>query len=70
MTQLVSPIDIWRTARVLHKQLEDDAPAFACRRISELTMQGDQAGANIWSEVMAAIAVLRISESPDSNPRN
>ncbi len=70
LTWLSAPIDIWRTARFLLKLLEDDTPAFASRRISELTVQGDQAGANIWSEVMAAIAVLRMSEPPDSNPRD
>jgi hypothetical protein len=67
---MVAPIDIWRTANVILKQFGDAAPEFAAKRISDLTMKGDKAGASVWSDVLAALAVLRMQEAPDSLPRH
>ena len=58
-------IDIWRAAHLAIQQHGERAAEFATRRITDLTMQGDQAGANVWSEILAAIAVLRLRKPPD-----
>ena len=56
------PLDPWRAAKLLLTQLEDEAPAHASRRITELTNAGDQAGANAWSDILAAISQLRMDK--------
>jgi hypothetical protein len=66
---MIGSIDIWQTADLLINQLGDAAQLFASRRVSELTNQGDLAGAEIWSEVLAAIVVLLMRGLPDSLPR-
>jgi hypothetical protein len=66
---MVNAIDIWRTADVVIKQQGEGAQLFASRRVSDLTNQGDMAGAQVWSDILAAIAVLLMREPPDSLPR-
>jgi hypothetical protein len=66
---MVSELDAWRTANLLLTLLGDDAPAYAARRISELSGRSDDAGVDVWSRVMAALAVLRMREAPDDLPR-
>lgn len=67
---MVAAIDIWRTAKLVIEQHKQGAQLHAARRISELTMQRDQAGAAVWSEILAAIVVLTSAEPPDSLPRH
>ncbi len=55
-------IDTWRAAKLLLDNLGDEAPRHAERQISDLTMQGDKAGAEVWREILAAIAALRQTE--------
>jgi hypothetical protein len=67
---MVSNLDVWRTADLVYKQYRDNAQLHAARRVSELTNAGDQAGALVWSDILAAIAVMSTWENPDSLPRN
>ena len=62
------PRDPWIAAKMLLKQLEDEAPDHASRRITELTNTGDQAGANAWAEILAAIAQLRADKAGWNDP--
>ena len=64
------PIDIWRSAKLLLQELEDQAPEHAQRRISELTMQGDVVGAAVWGEILAAMAALRSQKPPLDTPKH
>jgi hypothetical protein len=63
-------IDIWRTANELLRWQGERAPEYASRRISELTTGGDPVGANVWSEILAAMAVLRMRELPHGQSRH
>jgi hypothetical protein len=55
----MEPIDIWRVAALLLAQEGKRASKHAARRISELTEQGDIAGAALWANILAAVASLR-----------
>lgn len=60
----IDPLDIWRSARLLMAEHGERAPEHAARRISELSAQGDTAGAAIWGDILAAIGSLRAQEPP------
>jgi len=62
---MVSDLDIWRAAHELLKHRGDDARPYATRRISELTMAGDEAGADTWSRILAALVVLAMDRPGD-----
>jgi hypothetical protein len=63
-------IDVWRTAQILRQWKGERAQEFAAGRITGLTLEGDHVGAAVWSDILAAIAVLSIEEPPDSLPRH
>jgi hypothetical protein len=57
-------IDIWRLARLLMAEHGKRASEVASRRISELTMAGDDKGAAVWADILAAIASPRSQQPP------
>jgi hypothetical protein len=57
-------LEMWRLARMLIEQHQDRAAFEAAKKVSDLTMQGNQHVANEWGDILAAIAVLQSRRPP------
>jgi hypothetical protein len=55
-------IDVWQTAALLLGTYGEAASNHAARRISDLTAQGDLISATVWTDILAAVASLRIDK--------
>lgn len=67
---MTEPIDIWRSARLLMTEHGERAPEIAARRVSELVAQGNDKGAAVWGDIVAAIASLRSRQQPPAAVAN
>ncbi len=64
----VLSLDIWRSAVLAIRQQGDDAQVYVACRISELTNAGDKNRALVWSNILAAIAILSTWQPLGSQP--
>jgi len=55
----VNELDLWRAAKLLIATKGAEAPAVAQERVTALRNAGDEAGAQVWVAIAAAIAELR-----------
>ena len=63
---MIRDLDIYRSAKLLIDQHEEDAPIFAAMRVDKLFAAGDLDGSRVWRRVLRAIEVLteKRSEEP------
>lgn len=59
---MISPIDIYRTAKVLIDKHGEDAEIFARVRADELLIERDLDGQRTWMRIMEAISELQGTE--------
>ncbi len=62
---MTSDLDIYRSAKLLVDQHGDDAPIFAAMQADKCLAAGDLDGKAVWMPVIAVIAELTNTDSPD-----
>ena len=68
---MTSPLDIYRTAKVLIEQYGgDDAVLMAAKRADALLALGDIDGQIVWKRVLQAVQELTRTERKPSEPVN
>jgi hypothetical protein len=55
---MTADVDIWRTAKLLIDQYDDDAPIRAAQRADAQLSKGDMEGRRVWLRVLKAIEEL------------
>jgi hypothetical protein len=61
---LIPEIDIWRAAQLMIKRYGDTAVEESATRANELALAGDNAGAETWRRIMAAVEQLANKTPP------
>ena len=61
---VIPEIDIWRVAVRMVNRYADYATVNSLRRVAELTVEGDHAGAAIWRRITLAIEQLTDTTAP------
>lgn len=62
--QMLSQMDIYRTAQLLIRQHGDAAILEAARRADHLNEEGNRAGFHVWRAVIAAVQEIQNTTPP------
>ena len=62
---MTSDLDIYRSAKELIEQHDEDAPIHAAMRADELMEAGDMEGVAVWLRIVKAIEELLSEERPE-----
>jgi hypothetical protein len=68
--EMISDLDIYRSANVLIREHGDGAGIEAAQRADDMLDQGDMDGLAVWKRILAAIEVIRRREPADGEPRH
>ena len=60
---MISDLDVYRTATLIVKQHDDEAPIHAAMLADELMAAGDMEGRAVWLRVLDAVKVPLVMES-------
>jgi hypothetical protein len=61
---VIGEIEIWSVAVMMINRSADEAKLNSLRRVAELTVEGDHAGAEIWRRIIAAVEQLTDTTGP------
>ncbi len=62
---MIPDLDIYRTAQLLVKILDQDAPIHAAMRADAVLDKGDLDGYAVWKRILQAVGELLSKERPD-----
>ncbi len=68
--EMVSDLDIFRSAQVLIREHGDDAGIEAAQRADDMLDRSDMDGLAVWKRILAAIEEIRRREPADGEPRH